>query len=358
MIARCRGARYVPLPMSPKQPERETLPQGARVLILRLSALGDVIFALETLRSLKAERPDLRVDFMVEDRWAAILRDHPDIDALIVFPRRHKLRYLGHLLRLRRRRYDLLLDLHGILKSAVQVWFAKARLKVGYAPPGAKEGAHLAYHRRVALPQPLPHRADRGLFLLRELGLRGAPAQPILGLPATAPQLFHESQGPRVLLHPGTSAFAAFKRWPAERFASLARQLLDEGMQVALSFGPGEQALANSIAEAAEGVQLVDGKELGLLGLAAGMQEADVVVAADTGPLHIAAAVGCRCVALFGPKDHLLYGPRGRGHEVLFQDVPCRPCKRRDCASPQCILGLEVGNVHAAVHRILDAQPA
>ncbi|HVQ25639.1 MAG TPA: glycosyltransferase family 9 protein, partial [Planctomycetota bacterium] len=102
----------------------------------------------------------------------------------------------------------------------------------------------------------------------------------------------------------------------------------------------------------------VDGAALGLRGLAGVLQQVDVVVAADTGPLHIAAAVGARCVALFGPKDPLRYGPRAHGdvrHELLFHDVPCRPCTRRDCASPQCVLGIPVEAALAAVLRLLPA---
>ena len=161
---------------------------------------------------------------------------------------------------------------------------------------------------------------------------------------------------PIVLLHPGTSAFAEFKRWPVARFCELARRLVARGIGVAVSYGPGEQDLAAPILAAAPQVRPVDGRALSLRGLAGAMQHVDVVVAADTGPLHIAAAVGARCVALFGPKDPLRYGPRAfdpAGHEVLFADVPCRPCKRRDCASPQCVLGLEVERVEAAVLRTL-----
>ena len=103
------------------------LEHGARVLLVRLSALGDVLFALETLASLKAERPDLRVDFLVEDRFASLLRDHPQIERSIVFPRNSRLALPGHLRRLRRTRYAAALDLHGILKSAVQLRLARAR---------------------------------------------------------------------------------------------------------------------------------------------------------------------------------------------------------------------------------------
>ena len=95
------------------------------------------------------------------------------------------------------------------------------------------------------------------------------------------------------------------------------------------------------------------GEVVGLLGLAATYAQADLVVAADTGPLHIAATAGTRVVALFGPKDPNLYGPRGEGHRVLSHSVPCRPCTRRSCASPQCVLGIEVDAVERAIREML-----
>lgn len=326
-----------------------TLPPNARVLLVRLSALGDIIFALETLSTLKAARPDLRIDFLTEDRFAKILTGHPMIEALIQAPRRSVLGIPRYLRRLRRDRYDLVLDLHGILKSALPVLCARSKHKVGFASPGSREGAAFAYHQRVRLPQPIPHRAECGLHLLRALGITAPAAPASLPVDPSIPDVFPTETGPRVLLHPGTSAFAAFKRWPAARFAKLANDLLDRGHDVAVSYGPGERALFDAIQSTAPRVREVDGASRGLPGLIHTLREAQVVVAADTGPLHMAAAVGTPVVALFGPKDTNRYGPRGEQHALLFHPVPCRPCRRRSCASPQCVLGIEVASVVAAV---------
>jgi lipopolysaccharide heptosyltransferase I len=323
--------------------------------MVRLSALGDVIFALETLSTLKTERPDVRVDFLVEDRFASILEGHPMIEDLIVFPRHRWRRVFQHLRRLRRTRYDVLLDLHGILKSSIQAWIARADYKVGYAAPVAREGASFAYHRRVVVPNPAAHRAECGLHLLAALGLAAAPQPAVLPRRADVPDVFAGREGTRVILHPGTSAFATFKRWPAARFAALARQLLDAGLPVAVSYGPGERALFDTVRATAPEVIGIDGKAIGLGSLADVLRQADVVVAADTGPLHIAAAAGTRVVALFGPKDTERYGPRGEHHTALSHPVPCRPCRRRTCASPQCVLGIEVDAVMA---QILQTAPA
>ncbi len=339
-------------------PGSSHLPRGGRVLVIRLSALGDVLFALETIAALHRERPDVRIDFLVEDRFASLLQDHPHLDRVLVYPRKRKLAIPGSLWALRRTRYDVVLDLHGILKSALHVACARAALKVGASAPASREGAERVCHRIVPVPSPLPHRAEIGHLLLRSLGLSGEPAAPVLAAIEPPADLLASLPRPLVLLHPGTSAFAAFKRWPAERFGDLAQRLAARGFGVAASFGPGEQELIAPILAAAPSARPIDGRQLGLRGLAGVLRHCDVAVAADTGPLHIAAAAGARCVALFGPKEVARYGPRAHGglaHEVLFHEVPCRPCTRRDCVTPQCVLGLDVSQVEAAVLRQAEA---
>ena len=342
--------------LEPPLPAERYLPLGGRVLVVRLSALGDVLFALETVAALRHERPDVHVDFLVEDRFQSLLVDHPQIDRVLVYPRRLRLAIPRSILLMRQQRYDVVLDLHGILKSAFHVWLARGRTKVGAAAPASREGSALAYNLVVPMPTPVPHRADIGHRLLAAIGLSGRPVPPVLAVVPPPVQLFADLPAPRVLLHPGTSAFAVFKRWPGERFAALARALRERGISVLVGFGPGEQDLAERVLDGAPGSRAVDGATLGLRGLASVMQRCTVVVAADTGPLHLAAAVGTRCVALFGPKEPARYGPRAHGnvrHEILWHDVPCRPCRRRTCVTPQCVLGIEVDRVEAAVLRQL-----
>lgn len=339
-------------------PGQRLLPPNGRALVVRLSALGDVLFALETVAALRAERPDVTVDFLVEDRFRALLVGHPQLDQVLVYPRRHRLRIPRSIAALRSRRYDVVLDLHGIQKSAVHVRLARATTRVGARAPGSREGAEWAYGLRVPMPTPLPHRADIGHRLLAAIGLSGRPTAPVLPTPEPPPELLAGLGAARVFLHPGTSEFARFKRWPVERFAELARRLRAQGTAVLVGFGPGERDLAAPVLAAAPGSRPIDGGALGLLGMAGVMRHCTVVVAADTGPLHLGAAAGARCVALFGPKDTTRYGPRAHGsvrHEILFHEVPCRPCTRRTCVTPQCVLGLAVDVVEAAVLRQLAA---
>ena len=353
------AARVAVSPVITEQalPGVEMLPRGGRILIIRLSALGDILFSLETVAALRRERPDVAIDFLVEDRFQKLLENHPQIDRVIVYPRRDRLRIPGSLLKLRRQRYDVALDLHGIQKSAMHMLFARARYKVGPSAPASREGAAFAYNKTVRMPTPAPHRAAIGHMLLKSIGLSGKPAAPAIATTEPPISLLEGLPNPRVLLHPGTSSFAAFKRWPSERFAELAQRLSARGIGVVVGYGPGEQELAAPTLSAAPKSRAADGARLGLSGLAGTMQHCDVVVAADTGPLHLAAAVGTPCVAIFGPKDQNRYGPRNHQtvqHELVIHNVPCRPCKRRSCATPQCVLGIDVDTVEAAVLRQLD----
>ncbi|MFK7742426.1 MAG: glycosyltransferase family 9 protein [Planctomycetota bacterium] len=333
------------------------IPDGGSVLVVRLSALGDVLFALETVAALRRERPDVAIDFLVEDRFRSLLDDHPQIRDVIVYPRRTRLAIPGSLWRLRKRRYDVVFDVHGIQKSALHVLCAKATSKVGPGAPASREGAAFAYRTTVPMPTPPPHRADIGHRLLRAVGLSGEPAAPVVATQTPPPELLADLPRPRVLLHPGTSAFAAFKRWPPECFAELAQRLEARGVALLVAFGPGERELAQPALTAAASARAVDGQQLGLAGLAGVMEQCDVVVAADTGPLHLAAATGAHCVAIFGPKNPARYGPRAHGsvqHELVYHDVPCRPCRRRNCVTPQCVLGVQIDDVEQAVRRQLD----
>lgn len=271
------------------------------------------------------------------------------IEELLVFPRRDRTAIPGALRRLRAERYDAVLDLHGNLKSAVHARLARSPRRIGYAAPIAREGASRFYHEAVHLDG-RSHRADQGYHLLRALGLSGEKAKAIL-------PPFDESSGSPaadVVLHPGTSEFARFKRWPIRHYAELAERLTARGVSVAVSIGPGEQLLAAHLQRAVPNIGVVDGADVGLGGLAAAYRAARVVVAADTGPLHLAAAAGTPVVAMFGPKDPAIYGPRGEHHQVLRNKTPCQPCRRRSCSSPLCILGIAVSDVDAAVDAVLQ----
>jgi lipopolysaccharide heptosyltransferase I len=336
-----------------------------RVLVVRLSALGDVLFALPALRRLREALPRARLTFLVEDRFADLLRDHPDVDELLVFERKKIARLdaieASRLVReLRRRRFDAALDFQGNLKSGVLVRLSGARRRVGFAPPASREGNRFFSNRRVTLPEGTRWRPLRDLALLRGLGIepgadpprptppRLGPDAEIFGQKADAAVAGH---GPLVVLHPGTSAFGAFKRWPPERFGEVARALVERAhARVLVTHGPGEESLALEVAALAASPSVAASpRTRSLRELAAILARAALVVGADTGPVHVAAALGRPVVAVFGPKDPEVYRPLGERTRVVRRgDVACSPCRLRYCPRPDCLLGLDAG-------RVLDA---
>jgi ADP-heptose:LPS heptosyltransferase len=342
----------------------------SRFLIIRLSALGDVVFALETLAALHAQRPQARIDWVVEDRCAEVVSGHPHLTRVVVYPRRQLVRclrrpwlwpkavwiLLRHRAALRAVAYDAAFDLQGNTKSAMHLWSCRARRKLGFA--GAREGAQWATTERVAPPPPGLHRALRTLHLLPAIGLEARPASAVLPpLPPVAESFWNAvpGSGPRVVMVPGSSAFGAFKRWPPERYGAVARKLGERrDARLAVSFGPGEEHLAEVVRElAGERVALLDGARHGLPGLMAILGAADLVIGGDTGPVHLAGVAGVPALAIFGPKDPARYGPRAAGSRVLRHPVPCSPCTLRQCPAPLCVLGVRTETVADAALAML-----
>ncbi len=351
-------------------------------LFLRLSALGDLCFALESLRALEKLQPGATVDWVVEDRFASLLEGEAGIRRLIVYPRKalsHSLKrpwlwpkalllLWRHGRALRRERYDCLLDLHGNLKSGLHSLMIRATRKIGFAAPRAREGAWRFYHQRVSLPEERIHRAEEGLLLVIEATGQALPqggeavlrpseedrAKARAFLQETKETWEEESRegsakgtamdrplqalAPLVVLAPGSSNFAAFKRWPLERFQALARHLRKKGCRVLINLGPGEETLGKALCP----FPLWKGGEQGLRATLALLKAADLVIAADSGALHLASAVGTPSIALFGPKDERAYGPRHPASLVLRYPVPCAPCGKRSCPAPICVRAIPV----------------
>ncbi len=353
-------------------------PQGrpARILLVRLSALGDVLHALPVLSALRHRLPGCHIGWAVEDRCEAVLHGRSDLDQIHVLPRQAvRAAVRGRPWRLpgvtrdfrcglRSARYDLAIDLQGNLKSGLVTRASRAPLRLGYTRGATKELNHLHTTRRWRPPSVRQHRIERYLGLVSSLldeplpyrapgfplspAERGAAVEQLTdaGLPTTG----------IALLHPGTSRFGAFKRWPPERFGRLAKRLQTRGWSVGVTVGPGEAALGEEVVRMSGGTAVLLAPA-GLRDLAALIETAGLFVAADTGPLHLASLLGRPLLGLFGPKDPEIYGPYGETEAglpgvlptVVRDDVACRPCRLRRCADPLCMQTLAVEDVLAAL---------
>lgn len=305
------------------------------IALVKLSALGDVVHATPVVEALADAFPAARLTWVVERRAAALLHDHPRLADIITLDTRawrgvrtpsaalalaQTLRDLRR--RLRAARFDVALDLQGLVKSGVVTAATGAPLRIGFAAGFRRERLNGLFTNRPVTPPPSArHVVEQYLSLLEPLGVTSPRV--VFRLPAReaaegrVEEFFAEAglkpQGRVVVLNPGAGKPA--KRWPVERFGELATRLTRQASaRVLVLWGPGEQAAARTIAEA-PGAVLAPPTDLETL--VAVVRRASIVVAADTGPLHVAAAVGVPCVGLYGPTSAARNGPYGAGHRTL-----------------------------------------
>jgi heptosyltransferase-1 len=303
------------------------------ILIVKLSSLGDVVHALPVAATLRARLGGARIAWAVERREAAVLAGHPALDEIITVDTR-AWRSLGRLAtaargvrslasRLAAARFDVVIDLQGLIKSGVLVAMTRAPQRVGFAARDLREPLSAIFtNRRLARPVGR-HVVEQYLALLAPLSVGlpvlefRLPTDPAAEAGADG---FFAAAGlkPRdrvVVLNPG--AGRPDKRWPTDRFAALARRLADESVaRGVVVWGPGEEGAARAISEGASG-RVAMAPPTDLLQLIAVLRRASVVVAADTGPLHLAAALGRPCVGIYGPTSPQRNGPYGTGHRTF-----------------------------------------
>ncbi len=335
------------------------LAPDARVLAVRLSALGDVVFAMPAVRALRQLVPQGRLDWLTEDRHDELVRGFPGVDEVIRFPRAGfrrpggKAAMLRHLRALRGRRYDLVVDFQGNLKSALHLFLLKAPRKLGFDRPTAREGAQRFLDERVPDPGRVP-RAERDLALVRRLGFAGpapAPGPWPLRVPAVSPL---PGPAPRVLLHSSVTRYGRDKEWPRPAWVALARRLAAAGCAVEMLWTPSDRAAVEALVAEAGCASLAPPTP-GLQELMALTDAADLLIGTDSGPVHLAAVRGTPVLALFGPTDPLRYappGPRARTISVL-PDGEAPPVRDRSCRSP-LMDALEPEAVTAAALDLLD----
>lgn len=292
-----------------------------RILIIKPSSLGDVVHALPTVNLVRRKYSEAHISWLVNDTLTSLLQHSPIIDEIIPFERRRfgsltQLPRFGKFLTtLRRRRFDIVIDLQGLLRSGIITWATRAPRRIGLSD--AREGARLFYNEMVNVPR--VHAVDRYLLAARYLGCDSAPVEFPLGVSKSV-----ASEG---LIAVNPSARWATKLWGDDKFADLIRRLPAD--RVVLTGSATERAQIDKIAQ---GRRNLTG-QTDLFQLAELYRRCQVVITNDSGPMHLAAAVGTPVVAIFGPTDPALTGPYGKQHVVLRAGVPCSPCFKDSCAN-------------------------
>ena len=302
----------------------------ARILIIKPSALGDVVHTLPVLRLLRKRFPSATIDWVISAPLAPLLEGHPDLQDPIPL-HRSPAGFVSVAREIRRRGYDLVLDLQGLLRSGVLARATGSATRVGFA--AAREFASLAYTHKVP-PQLHPrHAVERYLDMAEFIGCGRGPVEFVFASTAAdhewAKTQTH-SLGKFAVLAPGTNWPS--KRWPIEHFAQLAQILRERGMSVVVVGSSDAVELAPQIKPDLNLAARTSLKQLvEIIGLA------EVVVANDSGPMHIAAALGTPLVVPFGPTNPTLTGPYLRPESVLQFPLPCSGCLSRKCSHLTCL---------------------
>ncbi len=318
-----------------------------RMLVIKLSSLGDIAHALPAVRALK-ERTGAAIDWVVQPEYISLLACCPDVERIIEFPRRDFVRSVFTFLRtLRRDRYDAIVDLQGLMKSAMVARMARGTMRLG--PAWAREGAHRLYTAQPARVEgPRRHAVDELMDVVNVVapGSHVAP-DPHLNFPDPERD---ESSGPKLAMAP----FSRWdtKDWPIEQFAELGKRLVSEmGCSLCIVGGRDNEAQGESLARQIGRAQNLCGKT-DLPGLCSLLKGVDLLVTVDSGPMHWADAMGVPIVAIFGATNPSRTGPyRQLNHVVTKEGLSCRPCHSRTCARGDlaCLRTLDVETVFQAV---------
>ena len=365
-----------------------------KILLIKLSAVGDVVHTIPVLNKLRRRYPMAQLDWLVTPAIAELLRHHPAITQIIEFEREAwstpwRLTPFSSFARLaaklRAASYDLVVDMHGQFRTAVLTFATGAPARIGFDRPrarvwdasprkfpeqarkhawqGAREGSWVAYTHHIPVPTLDLHAVDRYLNVGPILGLDSEPVDFSFPIPQSAVSWVeallaeHGADGAEiVIMAPGT--IWETKHWGSEKFAEVAGHFLSKGLAVILIGSQRERVVCEEVAALAPGVIDLAGMTA-LSELAALIRRSAISITNDSGPMHLAVALDRPVVSIFGPTDPVWIGPYRRTNAVLHADLECSPCylrKLKDCHhNHACMLGVSASVVIERAERILSA---
>jgi heptosyltransferase-1 len=319
-----------------------------QILFIKLGALGDVINTLPLAIILKKEL-NAHISWLVEPLSYPLLDSHSSVDTTICFDKYHSLSGVKSVRRaLKNRRFDIILDLQRILKSAVFCTMASGNRRIGFDHQRCKDGSWLFPFERIAPGDPGKHMVNQYMEFANHLGVKTPKTIQwdiplVLPLPARMPDRY-------AVLNIGATKSA--NRWTSQGFAGLADALQSEyNLACVLTGGPEDRQMATDI------INKSDHPPINLVGnttiheLTAVLNGSLVVATCDTGPMHLAVALGKKVVALFGPSNPERTGPFFG--EVIATKLPCMPCNKRKCPTMECMEKIRCEDVVKRIGRLL-----
>lgn len=320
-----------------------------KILIIKPSSLGDIVHSLPFLNRIKRSFEGCTIHWVIDRSFREILEGHPMIERLWIVDKDEwkNINKLGVTLKslkklfndLRAERYDLVIDLQGLLRSGIIAKATGSRYRIGFAE--AREGARLFYTHTVRGGSAV-HAVERYLKIAESLGLKGDDITfPFPPLPDLEIKDLREDYA---VIAPGARWLT--KRWPPERFGEVASMLPLKSVVVGNS---SDIHLAEEVVRFSKGKAVSIAGRTGLKELISIIKRAKFILCNDSGPMHIAAALGIPVFAIFGPTDPVRTGPYGYGHTIIRNGISCSPCRRRRCKDMSCINDLKVETVYEII---------
>jgi 3-deoxy-D-manno-octulosonic-acid transferase/heptosyltransferase-1 len=344
------------------------------ILIVKMSAIGDVIHTLPALNAIRGHFPNAHIAWLVEEAASPLVVGHEALDRVLISGRKRWIKGLVEsgdfsnigkasrfIRQLRDTHYDLVLDFQSLLKSGVLVGLSRGKRKVGF-----DQGMEHMEKSHLFLNEPIPpvdmniHALLRGMMLIESLGIKVSEIQYKLPIGKrdlqTVDDLIVRSgirkDKPFVAIHP--VAQWETKLWNNKRFSDLADGLIEMyDAEVVFTGSQQDRSMVDDIRALMIRKSVNLAGETTLKTLAGLYEKADLLISTDTGPMHLAAAVGTPVVALFGPTAPWRTGPFGQGHQVVRVGLECSPCFKRHCQTKDCMKQILVEHVLGAVQKIL-----
>lgn len=328
-----------------------------KILVIKPSSLGDIVHSLPFLNVLRDRFPRSEIHWIIAKGFEGLLEDHPMISRLLVINKdewkkiknvKDTISELRSLFKsLKKEKFDIVADLQGLLRSGVLTAATGASVRVGFKE--AREGSSIFYTHRVEGGKDI-HAVDRYLKIAKFLGCDIADVRFPL------PLSFDSSRLERYLpdreyavLVPG--ARWKTKKWPPERFGELASRL---PMKFLVVGGKSDTDISNRVVNSSKGNAISIAGKTNIKELIEIMRKAKFVVSNDSGPMHIAAALGVPVFAIFGPTNPLRTGPYGKGHIIIRKGVECSPCYKRSCRDIKCMEMIGVKEVADIIRQRVD----
>lgn len=323
------------------------------ILVIKLRYIGDVLLTTPFLHVLRQGFPDARVTMLVNPGTEDVLRYNLDVSEVICLPPTGIIPQFQFCRGLREHRFDCVVDLTDGDRSAFISFVTGARLRIGFNHEGRLRGR--LYSHRVNASYGAMHMIEYHAMAFSSLGLPIQGGEPTLPLSSEDHKRAHRiletlelDQKQWVIIHPAARYW--FKAWPADRFAALGDVLYKRGFHVVLVGGQKEQFLETEILKTAKNPMASLIGKTSLLELAALMKHCRLFIGNDAGPMHMAAAVGCPVVALFGPSNPTVWRPRGKHAKTIYKGLDCR-----ECFHPGCSRGEQSCMKLIAVQEVLEA---